>query len=337
MHLLSYIHSICSESFLMLPVYSHPTHTYPSQHVSQPPACLWKSGSSVPCPPLFSIHFLMFSPPPSFIVFSFLLTICKWVCLQCVGDSGMTRTSDPPQCHLQCGPGPSPHFVTPTRRQCGWHRDESEDSVGDAGMGLKTSLQDLQGLTAPLLLPALHFHPVLLHRLLSVFPGTSALLVFLSTIPSLSLSLWPWRRIIWSRLFQCNSFDSQKVLVSEPVTSQKLLSQKSSGSSQFQIQAATLPWLWLGLCMQYPRTHVLSSLETHGPSSPSKGHSPWESFPNCPLLKGILLSHKDISCSICSSQLPPREQMCLPWTLTKSVSFLSCKDCFSFIFTPHRD
>lgn len=179
MHLLSYIHSICSESFLMLPVYSHPTHTYHSQHVSKPPAFLWKSGSSVPCPPLFSIHFLMFSPPPSFIICSFLVTICKWVCLQCVGDSGMTLTSDPSQCHplssdpsrchLQCGQGPSPHFVTPTWWHCGWHRDESEDSVGDTGMGLKTSLQDLQGLTAPLLLPALHFHPVLLHRFLLCF------------------------------------------------------------------------------------------------------------------------------------------------------------------------
>ena len=88
------------------------------------------------------------------------------------------------------------------------------------------------------------------------------------------------------------------------------------GLSQLQTQPYTISWLLLDLCIQYPSACVFSSLETHGSSSPSKDCFPQENFPSCLWLKGILLFHKEFSCSRYPSHPPPRDQICPPYTLT---------------------
>lgn len=115
---------------------------------------------------------------------------------------------------------------------------------------------------------------------------------------------------------QCIWLSVPYVLVSDTVTSRKLLSYKSLELSQLQTQAYAIPWLLLDFCIQYPSAYVFSSLETHGSSSPSKDCFLRGNFPSCLWLKGILLFHREFSCSCYPSHPPPRDQICPPYTLT---------------------
>lgn len=71
-----------------------------------------------------------------------------------------------------------------------------------------------------------------------------------------------------------------EVLLSGPVTSHKLLSQKSPGPSQLQTEALLFPGSGWPFAYSIPQP-MYSSLLKHGSLSPSKGHLPQESFTNC--------------------------------------------------------
>ena len=155
-----------------LSIHSHPTQAHPFQHMNQLPACLWKSGPSMPYPLFLSTH--------------------------------------------------------------------------------SSTCSDHQETTAPLLLPVPHLHPLLLHRLF--LWSHEYLLVLPSPIPSRFLFSLPDFR---EELSIPNPFISPQciwlsvpyILVSDTVTSRKLLSYESLGLFQLQTQAYAIPWLFLDLCI----------------------------------------------------------------------------------------